>query len=104
MKRQLKLKYMKALLEHVSYYNKMAPFPVYDTDYENKIKETIKGMEDLEKDYDSEPVTACKYCKSLHVLVDEYDNNICGRCGSINEIIEFENIYKYKEFINAKRT
>jgi DNA-directed RNA polymerase subunit RPC12/RpoP len=57
-----------------------------------------------EINYDDEPVVACKYCKSLHIVTDEVDNDICMRCGSINELKSFENIHKYKEFLNGENT
>ncbi len=91
------------LQTHLHYFNKMAPFPVYDTDYvkdvDNKIKEIMK---DKEKDYDNEPVVACKYCKSLHIVSDEFDNNVCMRCGSVNELKEFDDIYEYQKHLKDR--
>jgi DNA-directed RNA polymerase subunit RPC12/RpoP len=55
------------------------------------------------KDYDKEPVVACIYCNSLHIEYDELDNNVCMRCGSVNELKEFKNIYEYKEYLNGKK-
>ena len=54
-------------------------------------------------DYNDEPVVACKYCKSLHIVIDEVDNNICMRCGSVNELKEFKNIHEYKIFVDNER-
>jgi DNA-directed RNA polymerase subunit RPC12/RpoP len=56
-----------------------------------------------EINYDDEPVVACKYCKSLHIVTDEVGNDICMRCGS-NELKEFKNIHEYKEFLNGENT
>lgn len=97
------LKHLKELLDHVVYYNKMAPFPVYDTEYVEAIKTKIKDMEENIKNYDDEPVVACKYCKSLHIILDDEVNNICMRCGSVNELQEFDNIHEYNDFIDGKK-
>ena len=87
------------------YYNKMAPFPVYDTEYVEEVKNTIMKLENENKiDYNDEPVVACKYCKSLHIVIDEVDNNICMRCGSVNELKEFKNIHEYKNFVDGENT
>jgi hypothetical protein len=99
MKSKIVLKELKKLYKHLTYYNWLAPFPVYDTDYvkdvDNKIKEI---MENNKKDYDEEPVVACKYCKSLHIETDELNNDVCMKCGSINELQTFKNIFDYKKF------
>jgi len=80
----------------------MAPFPVYDTDWVKDIEKKIKEMENEDKiNYDDEPVVACKYCKSLHIRTDDDMNDICFRCGSTNELIEFKNINEYNKFING---
>lgn len=98
---QIKIKYLKKQLDHLQYYNKLAPFPIYDTEYVEEVKNEIMKLEDENKiDYDNEPVVACKYCKSLHIISDDINNNICMRCGSVNELREFPNIYKYKNFVN----
>lgn len=95
-----KIKFLKKLLSHLEYYNNLAPFPNYDSDYIKDVKEEIMKLEDENKvDYDEEPVVACKYCKSLHIIVDDVDNSICGRCGSVNELKEFKNIHEYKKFV-----
>lgn len=81
----------------------MAPFNVYDSEYvmdvENKLREV---MENKDKDYDNEPVVACRFCKSLHIVTDEVDNNICMKCGSQNELQEFPNINEYLNFKHGK--
>ena len=102
---QLMIKELKKLLEHLQYYNKLAPFPIYCTDYVNDVKNRIMELENETKtNYDNEPVVACKYCKSLHIITDEVDNDICMRCGSVNELKEFKNIHEYKEFLNGENT
>lgn len=101
---QIILKFLRELLEHLEYYNRMAPFPVYDTDYVKDIKQMIMNIEnETQTNYDEEPVVACKYCKSLHIVVDDVDNSICMRCGSVNELKEFKDIHEYKKFVNDAR-
>jgi len=93
MKRNLTLRQLTIQLEHIVYYNNLAPFPVFDTDYVQDIKTLINKMkEDNKTNYDDEPVVACKYCKSLHIRTDEDMNDICWHCGSTNDLKEFKNI------------
>lgn len=100
---KLILKELKRLKSHLEHYNKMAPFNIYDSDYVKDVNDKIMNVEkDKKTNYDEEPVVACKYCKSLHIVTDEVENNICMRCGSVNELQEFKNIYEYKKFVNAK--
>jgi Mn-dependent DtxR family transcriptional regulator len=96
------IKFLKKLLKHLEYYNKMSPFPVYDTDYVKDVKNKINEMNESKKDYDELPVVACKYCKSLHIVSDELENDICMRCGSVNELKEFKNIHEYEKFVKNK--
>ena len=84
----------------MKYYNSMAPFPVFDTSYVNDVENKLKQiMEDKIKDYDNEPVVACRYCKSLHIKFDDLNNDVCMRCGSVNELKTYKNIYDYKEHL-----
>lgn len=85
--------------EELLYYNRLAPFPVYDTEYIKDISNKIKEMEESKIDYDELPVVACKYCNSLHIENDEVENDVCMRCGSINELIIYKNIHDY---LNSK--
>lgn len=102
---QIIIQYLREHLDRLLYYNKIAPFPVYDTEYVEEVKNTIMKLENENKiDYNDEPVVACKYCKSLHIVIDEVDNNICMRCGSVNELKEFKNIHEYKNFVNGENT
>lgn len=103
MKSELTIEYLKKYLKHMKYYNSMAPFPVFDTSYVNDVEnKLIEIMSDKEKNYDDEPVVACRHCKSLHIEFDDTDNNVCIKCGSVNETKEFQNIYKYKEWLRSK--
>lgn len=98
-----KLTHLKKLLEHAKYYNLMAPFPVYDTEWVENLRIRIKEMEDNKHDYDQDPVWACKYCKKLHIITDDDGNDICFRCGAVNELTEFKDIYEYNAFIDANK-
>lgn len=95
MKNKKILNSLKELHKHLAFYNEMAPFPVYDTEYVQAVKITIQHMENNETDYDSLPVAACKHCKSLHITIDEVENNHCMRCGSTNEIKIYKDIHTY---------
>ncbi len=101
MKSKRVLKQLRELSNHLHYYNGMAPFPPYDTDYVKDVDRLIKKiMEDKRKDYDNEPVVACRYCKSLHIQTDENMNDVCFKCGATNELQEFKNIDEYLKFKN----
>lgn len=103
MKSKIIIRYLKEYLKHMKYYNSMAPFPVFDTSYVNDIENKINEINmNKIKEYDEEPVVACRYCKSLHIVSDDIDNNICMRCGSVNELKEFNDIYQYKEWLKNK--
>lgn len=82
----------------MEHYNNMAPFPVYDTEVVQDLKDFIKMSEKSKKEmYDDLPVASCKHCLDLFVMEDEAGNDICGRCGSVNEIRIFNNIHEYLE-------
>lgn len=98
------LKHLKTLYKHVEYYNKMSPFPIYDTDWVKDVKDKIKEMEDTKEDYDQLPVVACRNCKSLYIKYDDDMNEHCMRCGSTNELKEFDNINEYEKFKNGKNS
>lgn len=83
------------LMEHANYYS---PFPLYCTEYVKEVKGMIEQMENNKKDYDNIPVVACKYCNSLYIINDDLENDICGNCHSMNEIIIFDNIDEYLEY------
>ncbi len=91
--------YLYELYKHMKYYNNMAPFPVYDREYIDKVKEKIESMKYTKEEYNAEPVSFCSHCKSLHIENDESNNGICQRCGSVNEI-EILSIDKYNELYN----
>lgn len=91
------LKVLKEQLDHLEYYNRMAPFPVYDTEYVNEVRDRVKYMEkEKNVNYDELPVAACKYCKSLYIVSDNVENDVCMRCGSVNEIVIYKNIEEYQ--------
>jgi len=81
--------------KHLEYYNTMAPFPVYDTEYVNDVINLINKMENTKIDYDELPVVACKFCNSLYIENDEVENDICMRCGATNELVVYNTIHDY---------
>ena len=93
------LKILKAIKKELEYRNNMAPFPVYDTEYIEDVNKRIDNMSKSKIDYDNLPVAACKYCNNLHIEQDDVENDICMRCGAVNEIVVYENIF---EFLKVK--
>ena len=96
------LKQLNKLYKHVEYYNKMNIFPYYDTEWVGDIKNYINKIKmNKDNDYDKEPVFACKHCGTLVVPnqyeVDDDGNEICQRCNSVNEVIEYKNIFEYNK-------
>ena len=100
MKKEL-LKHLNSMYKHVEYWNKMGPFPRYDTEWQIDIKNYINEIKMEKKDYDKEPVFACKHCGTLVVPnqyeVDDDGNEICQRCNSVNEVIEYKDIFEYNK-------
>ena len=94
------LQYFEQLLNHVEFYNKMSPFPVYDTEYVEEIRKSIIKMNNNE--YNEIPVAACKHCNSLHIVNDDEQNDHCMRCGSINDIIIYNHIDEYTESLKIR--
>ena len=95
------LKQLNKLYKHVEYWNKMGPFPRYDTEWQKDIENYINEIKMEKKDYDKEPVFACKHCGTLVVPnqyeVDDDGNEICQRCNSINDVKEYKNIFEYNK-------
>ena len=95
------LKQLNKLYKHVEYCNTYTPFPFYDTEWQIDIKNYINEIKMEKKDYDKEPVFACKHCGTLVVPnqyeVDDDGNEICQRCNSINDVREYSNIFEYNK-------
>ena len=96
------LKQLNKLYKHVEYWNKMGPFPRYDTEWQSDIKNYVNKIKmNKDNDYDKEPVFACKHCGTLVVPnqyeVDDDGNEICQRCNSVNEVKEYSNIFEYNK-------
>lgn len=100
MKKEL-LKHLNSMYKYVEYWNKMGPFPRYDTEWQIDIKNYINEIKMEKKDYDKEPVFACKHCGTLVVPnqyeVDDDGNEICQRCNSVNEVTEYKDIFEYNK-------
>ena len=96
------LKQLNKLYKHVEYWNKMGPFPRYDTEWQSDIKNYLNEIKmNKDNDYDKEPVFACKHCGTLVVPnqyeVDDDGNEICQRCNSVNDVKEYKNIFEYNK-------
>ena len=95
------LKQLNKLYKHVEYCNTYTPFPFYDTEWQIDIKNYINEIKMEKKDYDKEPVFACKHCGTLVVPnqyeVDDDGNEICQRCNSVNEVTEYKDIFEYNK-------
>lgn len=87
--------YLQETLEYLEYCNNMSPFPVYDTEYLEMIRKDLKRLKHKNNIYDDAPVTACKYCNNLFIVVDEVENDVCMRCGALNELIIYQDIFEY---------
>lgn len=97
----LKRKYLEKELKHIKYYNEMSPFPIFDTEYVKAVENELESMKNNK--YDDLPVEACNSCGSLHIESDEMElNNICMRCGSINDLVDYPNIFEYMESKKGK--
>ena len=95
------LRQLNKLYNYVEYVNKMHVFPFYDTEWVQNIKDKINKIMNDKKDYDKEPVFACKHCGTLVVPnqyeVDDDGNEICQRCNSVNEVTEYKDIFEYNK-------
>lgn len=100
MKNKLLKQYKQQLssMKEANFYN---VFPYYDTEDIKDLEKLISKME--KEDYNKEPVVACKHCKSLYIIQDELENNVCFKCGSVNDLIEFPNIDAYQESLNKDK-
>lgn len=100
MKREL-LRHLNLMYKYVEYVNKMHVFPFYDTEWVGNIKNKINEIKMEKKDYDKEPVFACKHCGTLVVPnqyeVDDDGNEICQRCNSVNDVKEYKDIFEYNK-------
>lgn len=72
--------------------NKYSPFPIFDTEDVENLRQQIKDM-----NYDDEKVECCKECKWLHLTEDENNNYWCSKCNTPNSIEECENIFDYMD-------
>lgn len=104
MKSSITLQHLHKRLNKMNQYNKMTPFPYYDSDYVKDVEKKIKEITKSNIDYDDEPVYACKHCKSLHITleVDEEtgtEHDLCNNCFTSDEAIVFDNISRYLEYL-----
>lgn len=45
-------------------------------------------------EFKDEPTYYCKSCLSLHIVVDNQGNDMCGSCGAVN----FVSVVPYKDY------
>lgn len=90
------------IVTHMEHYNNLAPFPVFSTEYIIDVKDKIIDMEHSKIDYDELPVVACKFCNSLYIETDDVENDVCMRCGAVNDIIIYKDIDDYLEKTEIK--
>lgn len=97
MKKQLYKEHLLIVLKDMEYYNRYAPFPPYDTEYVEVLRSKINKMNNEKEkfDYDSIPVASCKYCNKLRIKQDEFENDVCLNCGSVNELRIYKTIHDY---------
>ena len=103
------LKQLNKLYKHVEYYNKMAPFPPFCTEWQQNIRDKINEIKMEKKDYDKEPVIYCATCLSLSIIDLKEQGEFCDKCGSTHveqtDIETWKDMYKKKygiDFVNNK--
>ena len=86
-------------IERREWYNKMAPFPVYDTEIIDDIKKLKNVI--MKEHPNNEPITYCKTCLSIHVKTVKLHNgdvDYCVPCGNTDletaHILEWEDLYE----------
>lgn len=98
-------KFLRKLINDYETANRFSPFPFYDTELIQELKNTLKRvMADKTNDYDSLPVACCKHCKELKLQIDDEENDVCLRCGAQgNDIAEiYEDIFTYSNATGKK--
>lgn len=55
-------------------------------------------------DYNRMAVASCKHCHSLYIVTDDLGNEVCGRCGSVNQVEVHKNIDEYFNKYGVKET
>ena len=93
------LNYLEELLDYLEYSNNMSPFPVYDTEYVELVRKGLADLKQKHNKYDDAPVSACKYCNNLFIVVDDTENDICTRCGAVNELTIYKDIFEYLKIV-----
>ncbi len=85
------------------HYNRMAPFPVYDTEIINDIKKL--AMLTAKENSNNEPITFCKTCLSISIKIIELNDtnnefDYCIDCSNTDldscHISEWEDKYEEK--------
>ena len=103
-------------IERREYWNKLAPFPVYDTEVIADLKKLNMMTSEI---MNNEPITYCKTCLSIHIKTVEFpktktgedrDVHYCVPCGNTElaetHIRQWEDLYeeKYGERFLTEKT
>lgn len=99
-------------IERREYYNRISPFPVYDTEIINDLKKL--KMITTKDNSNNEPITYCKTCLSIHIKTVKFEDtdqvvDYCISCSNTElaeaHISEWEDLYedRYGERFLTKR-
>lgn len=99
-------------IERREWWNKLAPFPVYDTEIITDLKKL--NMLTVKDASNRVPITYCKTCLSIHIKTVELENDqsvdYCVPCGNTDleeaSIQGWEDLYKEKygeRFLTKKK-
>jgi hypothetical protein len=88
------IKYLTQVLQEMKYYNRLAPFTIYDTELVENLEKLIMVNKPNNK-YDEEPVYACMYCDELNIQIHD-GVDVCGRCGERDSAILYDTIFDYQ--------
>ncbi len=97
MDKKEKIQLIDKKLEEMSYMNQLSPFPVFDTEHIDMLKEERAKLAAIE---DKTPVEACGTCKSLYLVNEDDGHVVCMRCGSVNHVEKYDNIEQYLKVNN----
>ena len=92
MKKDDKIKLLESEIARMDMHNQLAPFPIFDSEHVKLMKDELR---ELKQTVDNEPVEACGTCKSLYLVNEDKTHVVCMRCGSVNDVIKYDNIDEY---------
>ena len=92
MDKKEKISAIDSKLKDMEYVNSLSPFPAFDSEYIQMLKDEREKLATIE---DNTPVEACGTCKSLYLVNEDNKHVVCMRCGSVNHIEKYTNIEQY---------